>query len=47
MLRMHQVRAQGESRQRKRIRGGRGATVASSIEEVIAVAVYIPPLIAL
>jgi len=29
------------------MRGGRGAAVASSIEEVVAVAIYIPPLIAL
>ena len=47
MLRMRQVCAWGESRRRKRIRGGRGAAVASSIEEVVAVAVHTPPLMAL
>jgi len=47
VLRTRQVRARGESRRRKRIRGGRGAAVASSIEEVVAVAVYTPPLMAL
>ena len=29
------------------MRGGRGAAVASSIKEVVAVAIYTPPLIAL
>ena len=47
MLRTRQVRARGESRRRKRIRGGREAAVASSIKEVVAVAVYTPPLMAL
>ena len=46
---MRQVRTRGESRQRKRkrMRGGRGAAVANSIEEIVAVAIYTPPLIAL
>jgi len=47
VLRTRQVRARGESRRRKRIRGGREAAVASSIEEVVAVAIYTPPLIVL
>ena len=47
MLRTRQVRARGESRRRKRIRGGRGAAVANNIKKVVAVAIYTPPLMAL
>ena len=47
MLRTRQVRARGESRRRKRMRGGRGAAVASSIKEVVAVAVHTPLLMTL
>ena len=47
MLQTRQVYTQEESRRKKRMRGGRGAAVTSSIEEVVAVAVHTPPLMAL
>jgi hypothetical protein len=47
ILRTRQVSAWGESRRGRRPRGEREAAVINSIEVIIAIAVYTPPLIAL